>query len=190
MLVGLILVCELLFWVVLLSGLAARYLLRKERLSTALLVAAPLVDLILLTATALDLRAGGTATAAHSLAAVYIGVSVGFGHQMVAWADVRFAHRYAGGPAPTPKPRHGRAHAAHERRAWMRHLTAWAVGSGLLGLAIVLVGDAQRTAALWHTVRLWTLVLVVDGVVGLSYTVRPRPEQPSAAAPEDVTATR
>lgn len=177
MLVGLILVCEVLFWVVLLSGLAARYLLRRERLSRVLLVSAPLVDLILLTATALDLRAGGTATVAHSLAAVYIGVSVGFGHRMVAWADERFAHRYAGGPAPTPKPRRGRAHAAHERRAWLHHLTAWVVGCGLLALAVVLVGDAERTAALWGTARLWTLVLVVDGVISLSYTVRPRPEE-------------
>ncbi len=181
MLIGLILACEVLFWVVLFSGLAARYLLRRERLSRVLLVCAPLVDLILLTATALDLRAGGTATAAHSLAAIYIGVSVGFGHRMVAWADERFAHRYADGPAPTRKPRHGRAHAAYERRAWLRHLTAWAVGCGLLGLAIVVVGDADRTAALWGTARLWTLVLVVDGIIGLSYTVRPRPEQETAA---------
>jgi hypothetical protein len=173
-LVVLILVCEVLFWVVLLAGLAARYLLRRERLSRVLLVAAPLVDLILLTASALDLRGGGTATAAHSLAAVYIGVSVGFGHRMVQWADRHFAHRYADGPPPPRKPRHGAAHAAYQRRALLRHLVAWAVGCGLLTLAVVTVGDAGRTAALVDAMRLWTLVLAVDAVVSLSYTARPR----------------
>jgi hypothetical protein len=173
-LVALILVCEVLFWVVLLAGLAARYLLRRERLSRVLLIAAPMVDLILLTTTALDLRSGGTATFAHSLAAIYIGVSVGFGHRMVQWADQRFAHRYAGGPPPSRKPRHGAAHAAYERRALVRHVIAWAVGCGLLLLAVVTVGEPSRTASLSGTVRLWTLVLVVDALISLSYTVRPR----------------
>lgn len=186
MLIGLILVCEVLFWVVLLAGLVARYLLRRQRLGAALLVAAPLVDLILLTASALDLRSGGTATLAHGLAAVYIGVSVGFGHSMVRWADVRFAHRYAGGPAPAPRPRHGREHAAYERRAWLRHVVAWATGCALLALAILLVGDPGRTTALANTARLWTVVLVIDGIISLSYTVSPRkPRRGGVAAAQD-----
>jgi hypothetical protein len=173
-LVALIAVCEVLFWAVLLAGLTARYVLRRRRLGAALLLAAPFVDLILLTASALDLRAGGTATFAHSLAAVYIGVSVGFGHRMVQWADVRFAHRYAGGPAPEPRPRHGAAHAAYERRALLRHVAAWATGVALLGVAIALVGDPDRTESLARTAQLWSLVLAVDAVVSLSYTVSPR----------------
>lgn len=174
MLVALIVICEVLFWAVLVSGLASRYLLRRQRLGGVLLACAPLVDVVLLVATALDLRGGGTATVAHSLAAVYIGVSVGFGHRMVQWADVRFAHRYAGGPAPEPKPRHGAAHAAYERAGWFRHLLTWAVGVGLMGLAVLVVGDADRTTALVDTMRLWSAILVVDGVISLSYTVSPR----------------
>ena len=179
MLVGLIVVCEVLFWVVLLSGLVARYLLRRPGLGAVMLVAAPFVDLILLTASALDLRGGGTATLAHGLAAVYIGVSVGFGHSMVRWADARFAHRYAGGPAPEPKPRHGRAHAAYERRAWLRHVAAWATGCALIEAAVVLVGDPDRTEALAGIAGVWTIVLVVDGIISLSYTLSPRkPRRP------------
>ena len=174
MLVALIVVCEVLVWAVLVSGLASRDLLRRQRLGGVLLACAPLVDVVLLVATALDLRGGGTATVAHSLAAVYIGVSVGFGHRMVQWADVRFAHRYAGGPAPEPKPRHGAAHAAYERVGWFRHLLAWAVGVGLMGLAVLVVGDADRTTALVDTMRLWSAILVVDGVISFSYTVSPR----------------
>jgi hypothetical protein len=188
-LVALILACEVLFWVVLLAGLTARYLLRRERLSRVLLIAAPMVDLILLTATTLDLRAGGTAGPAHALAAIYLGVSVGFGHRMVGWADQRFAHRYAGGPPPERKPRHGAAHAAYERRALLRHVVAWAVGCGLLALAVVTVGDADRTAALSQTMQLWTLVLAIDAVISLSYTVRPRPVPAEQGGQDRITAS-
>lgn len=173
MLVGVIIACEVMFWVFLALGLTARYLLRRQRLSAVLLVAAPLVDLVLLTASALDLRAGGTATMAHSLAAVYLGVSVGFGHSMVRWADVRFAHRFAGGPAPVRIPKRGPLKAAHERRSWLRHLVAWATGVALIGVAVLLVGDAERTASLIDTAKLWTAILVLDGVVSLSYGFGP-----------------
>ena len=53
-----------------------------------------------LPATAIDLRGGADATGAHSLAALYLGFSIGYGHRMITWADTRFAHRFAGGPAP------------------------------------------------------------------------------------------
>lgn len=174
MLVVLILVCEVGFWIVLLAGLTTRYVLHRARLGARLLATAPLVDLVLLTASALDLRSGGTATVAHSLAAVYIGVSVGFGREMVRWADLRFAHRYAGAPPPPPKPRHGTAHAEYERRALLRHVLAWAVGVTLLGGAVLLVGDVSRTEALVRTAGLWTVVVAVDALVSLSYTVSPR----------------
>ena len=61
------------------------------------------------------------------------------------WADVRFAHRFAGGPSPQLPPRTGTRHAAHERREWLRHLVAWATGTALLGLGVLVVGDVDRT---------------------------------------------
>lgn len=179
-LIGLIVVCEVLFWVVLLAGLAARYVLHRQRLSSVLLVCAPLVDLVLLVASVLDLRGGGTAGTPHYLAAIYIGVSVGFGHTMVALADERFAHRFAGGPRPQGKPRHGAAHAAYERGMWVRHLVAWAVGCGLMGTAVLLIGDPQRTAALAGAMGLWTLALIIDGVIAFSYSLSPK--KPKAQA--------
>jgi hypothetical protein len=174
MLLAVIVACEIGFWVFLLAGLVARYLLRWRRTSLALLACAPLVDLVLLVVATLDLRNGGQATTAHGLAAVYIGVSVGFGDRMIDWADQRFAHRFAAGPEPAPKPRYGVAHAAGERSAWYRHLLAWAVGCALLGLAILLIGDPGRTEALLHVAALWTVVLVVDFVISFSYTISPR----------------
>lgn len=188
MLAALIVACEIAFWVVLLSGLTARYVLRRPRLGAVLLVATPLVDVALLAFTVIDLRGGATASGVHALAAVYIGVSVAFGHSMVRWADARFAHRFAGAPAPERAPRTGPAHAARQRRAWRRHLVAWAIGVGLLLGGVALVGDADRTAALLQTAGLWTLILVVDFLVSFSYTLFPRG---GAGVPtEDILAAR
>jgi hypothetical protein len=169
-----VVVAEIAFWLILVSGLVARYGLGRPRLGMALLVATPVVDLALLAATTIDLRRGGEAALPHALAAVYIGVSVAWGQRIVAWADARFAHRFAGGPPPERSPRTGAAHAAHERREWLRHLVAWATGTGLIGLGLLLVGDLDRTRALIDVAALWTLVLAIDFAISFSYTLRPR----------------
>ena len=181
MIAAFIIAAEIGFWMLLLSGLAVRYLLRRPRLGAALLLATPLVDVALLAATVVDLRNGATASIAHALAAVYIGVSVAYGHSLVRWADVRFAHRFAGGSPPAPGPRSGRPHAARERRGWLRHALAWSVGAGLLLGGAAAVGDADRTQALVSVAGVWSLVVAVDFVISFSYTLFPR--RPAADAP-------
>jgi hypothetical protein len=148
MLISVIVGCEVGFWLLLGAALSARYLLRWPRVSAVLLVCVPMVDLVLLAATVVDLRSGATATAAHGLAAVYLGSSVAFGHSMVRWADQRFAHRFAGGPPPVKPPRSGWAKARHEWREYGKGVLGAAVTCGLLVAAIVAVGDDSRTAAL------------------------------------------
>jgi hypothetical protein len=108
LLYALIVACEVGFWVVLLVALVVRYLLLKEYLSRALLLCLPLIDLLLLVFTALDLRRGSTATFAHGLAAAYVGFTVAFGGMAVKWADAHFAHRFAAGPVPATAPSRGR----------------------------------------------------------------------------------
>ena len=175
MLIALIIAAEIAFWAALLAGLATRYVLRRPKAGMALLAATPLIDLLLLVATTLDLHAGGEAGLPHALSAVYLGVSVAWGKRLVAWADVRFAHRFVGGPPPERRPRAGREHAARERREWLRHLLAWATGTALLGLGVLVIGDLDRTQALVNVAVLWTLVLVIDFVISFSYTLWPRP---------------
>lgn len=174
--IALIVACEIGFWVLLGAGLAARYLLRARALSAALLIAVPLVDVVLLAATAVDLRRGGQAGFTHGLAAVYIGVSLAYGHQLVGWADQRFAHRFAGGPAPVRPPRTGRAHAARERRQWLRHVSAYAVAVAVLAVLSLIVGDLDRTLGLWAVMGPWGVALVIDFIVSFSYTLSPRSE--------------
>jgi hypothetical protein len=160
-LVAVIVGCEIGFWVVLAAGLLARYPLRRPRLGAALLLCVPLVDVVLLAATALDLRRGATADFTHGLAAAYLGFSVAFGHSMVRWADQRFAHRFAGGPPPVRPPKHGWARARYEWREWAKALLGWAVACALLGAAILYVGDAERTAELWTWIQRLTVAIVV-----------------------------
>jgi hypothetical protein len=136
----------------------------------------------LLAATTIDLRGGGEAAVPHALAAVYIGVSVAWGRQLIGWADARFAHRFAGGPPPARPAQTGRAHAARERREWLRHVTAWAVGTALLGLGVLAVGDVERTMALVNVGALWTLILAIDFLISFSYTLWPRSDRRLAAS--------
>lgn len=181
MIVQLIVACEVLFWVFLGAGLIARYLLRRPTLGAALLVGAPLVDVVLLIATTADLRGGTVATWSHGLAAAYIGFSVAFGHSIIRWADARFAHRFAHAPAPVKPPRYGRARAIREWREFGKATVAWAIACGLLLAAIAMVGEPARTEALSDWIRTLSVVLGVWGLITLSYTVFPARERTSSS---------
>lgn len=179
---------EIGFWLVLLAGLVARYPLGRRRTGAVLLALVPVTDLVLLVATVLDLRAGATAGSAHGLGAAYLGFSVVFGPALVRWADVRFAHRYAGGPAPVRRRRYGAAAVAHEWREFGKAVLAVGIAAALLLAAIVLVDDPDRTAALrWWLVRL-ALVLAIWAIWPVAATIWPTPppespERPTAGAP-------
>ncbi len=66
--------------------------------------------------TAVDLRSGAEPDVTHGLAALYLRFSVAFRHDLVRWADVRVAHRFAGGPAPAGPPPSGTP--ARVRKEW------------------------------------------------------------------------
>lgn len=66
--------CEVGFWVLVATGLGARYLLRARRISAALLLAVPMVDGVLVTASLVDVARGAAPGITHGLAAVDLGV--------------------------------------------------------------------------------------------------------------------
>ncbi|MFC6022753.1 hypothetical protein ACFP2T_42200 [Plantactinospora solaniradicis] len=152
---------EIGFWVLLAAGLIARYPLRMPRLGALLLLATPLIDLVILVATVLDLRRGATAEFIHGLAAAYLGFSVAFGHSMIRWADQRFAHRFAGGPPPVKPPKGGTARARYEWREWGKGLLGWFIACGLLGLGILMVGDLSRTQELFGWIVRLSVAMVI-----------------------------
>ncbi|HEX2313573.1 MAG TPA: hypothetical protein VHJ17_07575 [Thermomonospora sp.] len=173
MILAIIAACEIGFWVFLLAGLAARYLLRRRRTGAALLVCVPLVDLVLLVATVIDLRGGATADFTHGLAAAYIGFSVAFGHSLIRWADRRFAHRFADGPPPPKPSRYGMERAKYEWREFGKAVVAWAVSCLLLLGAIAMVGDADRTEALAGWIGRLSFVLGIWSLWPITYTLWP-----------------
>lgn len=148
MIVAGIITCEIAFWVFLAAGLAVRYLLRRPKLSKYVLLGSPLADLGLLVLSAVDLARGATATEAHAIAAAYISFTIVFGHGVIRWADVRFAHRFAGGPAPKKVPKRGPERVRHEWREFGKAVLACAMASALIGLGVLMVGDSDRTRAL------------------------------------------
>jgi hypothetical protein len=139
---------EIGFWVVIAAGLAVRYALRARRASAVLLAMVPLIDVVVLVATVLDLSGGAKANFTHGLAAVYLGFSVVFGPGMVRWADARFAHLFASGPPPPPK-RRGREKLRHEWREFGKCLLACGLAAVVLLIAIFAIGTPDQVAPLW-----------------------------------------
>ncbi|MDR1189719.1 MAG: hypothetical protein LBK95_20080 [Bifidobacteriaceae bacterium] len=181
MIVTLIIACEIGFWVLIASGLAARYLLGAKKLGAVLLALSPVIDLVLLVATAIDLRGGGEPGAMHGLAALYIGLSVAHGHAMIKWADQRAAYWSRRGPKPPTL--YGNDYAAICWKGFARTvagcLVAWAL--------IIALGHFADNPEATQTLNIWVgtlkIIAVIDGLRALSYTIWPR-------KPAKVAATR
>lgn len=152
LLYALIVSCEVAFWVVLILALAVRYLLKRVRLSRGLLFCLPLIDLLLIAFTAIDLRRGAAPTFAHGLAAAYIGFTVAFGPIAVKWADEHFAHKFAAGPEPSKAPSRGWELVRYDFWLWVRCIAAAAITVVLVEALVYVVGDNERSQPLlaWH----------------------------------------
>ncbi|MNW32688.1 hypothetical protein D3C74_96340 [compost metagenome] len=169
-----IIACEIAFWVFVVAGLSVRYVLGLKRLGAVMLMVTPVIDVILLVATIMDLQRGAMASMVHGLAAVYVGVSIAYGHKMIAWADRRFLYWFKGGEKPVTQKLYGRECARQERSGWYRHLLSWCIGCGVLLAMIWWVGDTERTMAFASLVRVWGIILAIDFAVSFSYTLWPR----------------
>ncbi|MFF4399416.1 hypothetical protein [Streptomyces sp. NPDC001480] len=177
MIVGLVVACEVAFWVLLAAGLVFRYVFRMPRVGLALLLCEPLLEIVLFVVTAIDLRNGAEPDWRHGLAAVYIGFTVGLGHSTIKWADARIAHRFAGGPPPARPPKYGTARAVHEWKVAGRWILAALVAIGLLQCAAWYVGGAGGTGSLreWQQRMLW--LIGINVIIAGSYTLFPKRER-------------
>ncbi|MFD4629391.1 hypothetical protein ACFVYR_07300 [Streptomyces sp. NPDC058284] len=173
MIVTLIIICEVGFWVLLAAGIALRYWAKMPRASVAVLLCEPLLEVVLFAVTAVDLKNGAEPDWKHGLAAVYIGYSVALGHYTVKWVDVRVAHRFAGGPAPST-PKYGTARAVHEWKIAARWVLAALIAMALLQGAVWYVGPDGGTSSLrgWQQRMLW--VIGINLIIAVSYTVFPK----------------
>ncbi|MEU8954564.1 hypothetical protein AB0C93_09685 [Streptomyces sp. NPDC048518] len=173
MIVALIIICEAGFWVLLAAGLVLRYWARMPRASVAVLLCEPLLEVLLFVVTAIDLKNGAEPDWKHGLAAVYIGYSIALGHYTVKWVDVRVAHRFAGGPAPST-PKYGTARAVHEWKIAARWVLAALIAMALLQGAIWYVGGDGEVSSLrmWQQRMLW--VIGINLIIAATYTLFPK----------------
>lgn len=169
---AIIIACEIGFWIFVVLGLVARYILRRRRTGAVLLAMTPVVDLVLLTAVILNLQAGGTASFVHGLAALYLGVSIAYGHKMISWADARFAHRF--GHAPVPVKRYGWDYTKECWKDVLRTATAVGIAAGVLWLLILFVDDPSRTVAMVGILPILGIWFGIDLIWAICYTVSPK----------------
>ena len=161
MILAAIVVCEIAFWVFLVAGLLARYVLRRRGLGAALLLASPFVDLALLVLIAVDLHRGADPTQAHAMAAAYIGVTVAWGHSLVRWADQRVAYRFASGPPPDRPPKVGPEKVRYEWREFGKAGVFWLVSCLILLALAVIAGDVSGDNILIGFAGVLSVVIVI-----------------------------
>lgn len=128
--------------------LIARYLFRWRKTGSALLLCVPLLDIILLIATGIDLYRGTIADFSHGLAAAYLGFTIAFGKSMIQWADQRFSYKFANGSVPWHPPTHGVAYTLYEWKIWVRALIACTITCAILIGAILIVNKPEQTESL------------------------------------------
>ncbi|MEU2759937.1 MULTISPECIES: hypothetical protein [unclassified Streptomyces] len=185
----LVVACEVAFWVLLAAGLALRYVARKPGLGAAVLLCEPLLEVVLLVVTAVDLKNGAEPDWKHGLAAVYIGFTVGLGHHTVKKVDAWVAHRWFGGPPPVKPPKYGRARAIHEWRTAARWILAAVVALVLLQAAVWYIGANGQVGSLQNWQQKMILVIGINLLIAGGYTVFPK-RAPGGAAPDREPADR
>nr|WP_245240645.1 hypothetical protein [Streptomyces spiramenti] len=183
-----IVAAEIGFWVVLGAGLALRYALHRPRAGAVLLLCVPLVDVLLLTATAVDLARGAEPGPRHVVAALYLGFTVAYGHRVVRWADAHAAHRAGRGPKPPKPPARGWERIRLELALWRQTLVAVVLASAVLQLLKAVAADgAVADRVLGDGQYLGLRIALIHGLVALSalWWARPRPGDRWTAGPTD-----
>lgn len=169
----LIVSAEIAFWIVIALGLIIRYVLKRKRLGLFFLALTQVIDLVLLIATTFDLYNGATATNVHAIAAIYLGVSIAFGKNMIAWADQKFTY-YILKQGNKPRKKYGFEHARHEMKGSLRHLLAFFIGGAFIVGIHVFIGIPDRTVLMLDTLRIWAIIVVIDLVISASHFLWPK----------------
>lgn len=171
--VVLIAACEVGFWVLLGAGLVARYLLRLRRASTVVLLCVPVLDVVLVSASLVDVATGSPPSFTHGLAAAYLGFTVAFGHATIRWVDVRFAHRFAGGPAPVKPPKYGVERVIREWREWGKMALASMVAAVVVLVTALVAGTGIPAPGAWAADPLWNWPLRLGVITAIWFAAGP-----------------
>lgn len=167
-----IITAEIAFWIVIFIGLVCRYRFKKPKLSIIFFALTPVIDLLLVLLTAMDLRAGTPASISHGIAAVYIGVSIAYGKTMITWADEKFQQWFL--KLPIEKKRlTGLAKGIHEIKMLGLHVIAYVISASLLYAMIVFIGELTDTSSLLQVMKVWGIIIIIDAIISFSYIIFP-----------------
>ncbi len=182
-LIWVIIAIEIFFWVFLLGGLTSRYVLKMRRLSSILLICVPLLDVVLVSLTIGDLARGSAPNFSHVLAVLYLGFTIGFGHNTIQRADRWFAVRFAGAER-LEKATEGPEYVREQWRDCGRMMVMWLIcvplllvmktltvgwnGTELAPEAVLNINGGD-TESLFSTARILTVILIIWFVSGPVY---------------------
>ncbi|MGE7093070.1 hypothetical protein ACQKII_16765 [Lysinibacillus sp. NPDC048646] len=167
-----IITAEIAFWIVIIVGLICRYVFKMPKLSIFFFALTPVIDLLLVLLTAMDLKAGTPASTAHGIAAIYIGVSIAYGKTMISWADVKF-QQWILKASIEKETLTGMAKGKHEMNMLGRHIVAYIIGAGLLYAMTLFIGSNTDTSPLFQVMKVWGIVLTIDAIISISYVIFP-----------------
>ncbi|WP_285398269.1 hypothetical protein [Lysinibacillus sp. fls2-241-R2A-57] len=168
-----IITAEIAFWIVIILGLICRYVLKMPKLSILFFALTPVIDLLLVILTAMDLKAGTPASISHGIAAIYIGVSIAYGKTMIAWADEKFQQWFLKSDHKK-EPMTRMTKGKHEMKMLGQHIVAFIIGAGLLYAMSLFVGSNSDTSSLFQVMKVWGIVLAIDAAISISYVIFPK----------------
>ena len=168
-----IIACEVGFWVFIVAGLVTRYIFNQKRVGLFLLAMTPVVDLILIIVTSVDIYQGAVPTTAHGIAPIYIAFSIVYGRSMIRWADEHFLY-YVKRAGTKPVRRIGMDYAKHSMKGSLQHIVAYVIGGAMLLCMIFYIGNHTDTTALQNTLKLWGVIVLIDNAISITYFIWPR----------------
>ncbi|WP_076571044.1 MULTISPECIES: hypothetical protein [Salimicrobium] len=171
-----IVACEIAFWIFIIAGLVTRYVFSQRKAGLFLLAMTPIVDLVLIVFTSIDIYREAEITVAHSIAPIYLAISLVYGKSMIQWADDRFLY-YVKRSGPRPERKIGMDFAKHSLKGSLQHILAYIIGGALLLIMIFYIRDSSNTGVLWRTLQTWGIVVLVDNAISISYFIWPRTRQ-------------
>ncbi|MDW4075975.1 hypothetical protein QI255_12380, partial [Staphylococcus saprophyticus] len=67
----------------------------------------------------------------------------------------------------------GLAYAKNYAKSWLKHLLSYIIGTGILHLIVFLINDKSRTEAMDNVIHVWTIVIIIDLIICISYFLWP-----------------
>ncbi|WP_026678238.1 hypothetical protein [Fictibacillus gelatini] len=200
-----LIIAESIFWVSILTFLLLRYWFGLKRLSIAFFILFIVNDLWIAIMGLYDYMKTGKFSSYQTVIVVFIVYALTYGKSDFKRLDSFIQRKVAswkGQPVPDVegvKKLYGKAHAQHERKQFFKHLLVYVIAHIvfvlLFGLSDQISSPQDLTDVLsrWFSEkqpifpsnsttvnnisRIWSLILIIDGVISLSYTFFPRQEK-------------